>query len=114
MQRALAVLPCPRVMVANEFLTMCAAAKAGVGAIATTSVQAKLRGLVAVPAPFPAVPPSSFLVVTHQALRHVPRVVAVLEELERLVEELGLAHQVKPRVSRSPSARRGTTSPSPP
>ncbi len=114
MQRALAVLPCPRVMVTNEFLTMCAAAKAGVGAIATTSVQAKLLGLVAVPAPFPAVPPSSFLLVTHQALRHVPRVVAVLEELERLVEELGLAHQVKPRVSRSPSARRGTTSPSPP
>lgn len=113
LQRALAALPCPRVMVTNEFLTMCAAAQAGVGAIAITSVQAKLRGLVAVPVAFPSVPPAPFLVITHQALRHVPRVTAVLEALERLVDDLGLA-QTTPRVSRSPSARRGTTSPSPP
>jgi len=105
-------------MVTNEFLTMCAAAEAGVGAIVTSSAQAKLRGLVAVPAPFPNVPNSPFLVVTHQALRHVPRVVAVIEALERLIADLGLAQSTEKaptgRVSRSPSVRGKATSPSPP
>lgn len=91
LHQALAALPCPRVMETNEFLTMCAAAEAGVGAIVTTVVQAKLRGLAPVPAPFPQVPPSAFLVVTHQALRQVPRVVAVLDALEALVRDLGLS-----------------------
>lgn len=118
LHQALSMLPCPRVMVTNEFLTMCAAAQAGVGAIVTSSAQAKLRGLVAVPAPFPDVPNSPFLVVTHQALRRVPRVVAVIEALERLIADLGLAQSTEKtpsgRVSRSPSVRGKATSPSPP
>jgi DNA-binding transcriptional LysR family regulator len=110
LRAALAAIPCPRVMETNEFLTMCAAAEAGVGAIVTTAVQAKLRGLVEVPVAFPPVPPSSFLVVTHQALRQVPRVVAVIDALEALIAGLGLASPGG--VSRSPSHRRKGTSPS--
>ncbi|MDX2012528.1 MAG: LysR family transcriptional regulator [Myxococcaceae bacterium] len=85
---ALARLPCPRAMVTNDFLTMCAAAEAGLGAMVTTTVQARLRGLVAVPAPFPPVPPAPLYVVTHQALRRVPRVVAVLEAIDGLMGDL--------------------------
>jgi DNA-binding transcriptional LysR family regulator len=88
--QAFEALPCPRAMVTNDFLTMCAAAEAGLGAIVTTEAQAKLRGLVRVPVAFPQVPPSAFYVVTHQALRRVPRVAVVVDALERLMAELGL------------------------
>lgn len=99
---SLSVLPCPRVLITNDFLAMCAAAEAGIGAMVTTSAQAKVRGLVQVPAPFPAVPPAPLYAVTHQALRRVPRVAAVLDVIEELL------------VSLSPTGPRRTTSPSPP
>lgn len=86
--KALATLPCPRVMVTNDFLAMCAAAEAGIGAMVTTTVQARLRGLVAVPASLPTVPPAPLFVVTHQALRRVPRVVAVLGTIDGLIDDL--------------------------
>jgi DNA-binding transcriptional LysR family regulator len=107
---ALAPLPCPRVMVTNDFLAMCAAAEAGIGAMVTTSAQARLRGLARVEAPFPAVPPTPLYVVTHQALRRVPRVAAVLEVLDEVLDDAA----ARLGVSDSPSARRKATSPSPP
>lgn len=106
--QALAPLPCPRAMVTNDFLTMCAAAEAGIGAMVTTSLQAELRGLQRVDVPFPTVPPQPMYLVVHQALRRVPRVQVVVEAIEALLREL------TPRVSRSPTAPQGTTSPSPP
>jgi DNA-binding transcriptional LysR family regulator len=85
---ALAPWPCPRTLVTNDFLAMCAAAEVGLGAMVTSSAQARLRGLLPVPAPFPPVPPAPMYVVTHQALRQVPRVVAVLAALDGMVREL--------------------------
>ncbi len=110
LSNALAGLPCPRVLVTNDFLVMCAATEAGLGAMVTTSAQAAIRGFVRVDAPFPAVPPAPVFVVTHQALRRVPRVAAVLDVLDEVARDVGS----RLSVSRSPSARRGTTSPSPP
>jgi DNA-binding transcriptional LysR family regulator len=110
LSNALAGLPCPRVLVTNDFLVMCAATEAGLGAMVTTSAQAALRGFVRLNAPFPAVSPAPLFVITHQALRNVPRVSAVLGVIDDVVNDL--AGRVS--VSRSPRGRRGTTSPSPP
>jgi DNA-binding transcriptional LysR family regulator len=87
--QALSRFPCPRAVVTNDFLVMCAAAEAGLGALVTTAVQARLRGLVPVPAPVPTIPPSPLYVVTHQALRRVPRVMAVLEAIDGVTASLG-------------------------
>jgi len=89
LSNALAPLPCPRVLVTNDFLVMCAAAEAGLGAIVSNDAQASLRGLVRVPAPFPTLPPQALYVVTHQALRRVPRVAAVLDVLDDLATDVG-------------------------
>lgn len=85
---ALAGLPCPRTMVTNDFLTMCAAASAGLGAMMTTTVQAGLRGLVRVDVPLPLAPLAPLYLVTHEALRRVPRVAAVFEAIEGLWADL--------------------------
>jgi DNA-binding transcriptional LysR family regulator len=98
---ALAPLPCPRVMVTNDFLTMCAAVEAGLGAMVTTSGQAAIRGFRRIPTAFPEVANAPLFLVTHQALRHVPRVEAVIQVLDEVV------------LSLSPSARMKGTSPSP-
>lgn len=86
--RQLARLPCPRALVTNDFLVMCAAAAAGVGAMVTTSVQARLRGLVPIEVAFPGPPAAPMFLVTHQALRRVPRVAVVFEAIEALMREL--------------------------
>ena len=67
---------------------MRAAAIAGIGAFATTSVQAKLAGLRPVPLPLPSVSKVPLFLVTHEALRHVPRVAAVVRAIEALVPML--------------------------
>lgn len=99
--QAMAQLPCPRVMLTNDYLAMCAAAEAGVGAMLCTSGQAQLRGLVRVPVALPPVPPFPLYLVMHQALRTVPRVMVVVEAIDGLL-------------SLSPSGSRKATSPSPP
>lgn len=104
--QALSALPCPRAMVTNDFLTMCAAAEAGIGAIVTTVAQGQLHGLVRVPVAFPEVPPSPFYVVTHQALRRVPRVVVVIDAIEQLLADLGLITTGVSRAARGTLASR--------
>lgn len=84
----LAALPCPRTLFTNDWFAMRAAAIAGLGAIATTSVQAKLAGLRPVPLELPPVPKVPLYLVTHEALRSVPRVAAVVRAVEALVPML--------------------------
>jgi DNA-binding transcriptional LysR family regulator len=99
--QALAQLPCPRAMLTNDYLAMCAAAEAGIGAMLCSSGQADVRHLERVAVTLPALPKLPLYLVMHQALRNVPRVMAVVEAIESLL-------------SRSPSGARKATSPSPP
>ena len=84
----LAGIPGPRALYTNDWFSMRAAAIAGLGAFATTAVQAKLAGLVPVPLSLPAVPKVPLFLVTHEALRDVPRVAAVVRAIEALVPML--------------------------
>jgi len=84
----LAPLPCPRTLYTNDWFAMRAAAIAGLGAIATTTVQARLAGLVPAPLALPPVPKVPLYLVTHEALRAVPRVAAVVRAIEALAPML--------------------------
>lgn len=108
--QAMAHLPCPRAMITNDYLAMCAAAEAGIGAMICTTGQAHARHLERVEVALPPFPRFPVYLVVHEALRTVPRVKAVLEVIDELWREEALALDV----SRSPSARRKATSPSPP
>jgi DNA-binding transcriptional LysR family regulator len=71
---------------ASELNTLLHAAKAGVGALlAPESIAAAEGGLVALPLEGPALPRGSLFLVTHRALRNVPRVAAVWEWLEAVL-----------------------------
>lgn len=108
--QAMAQLPCPRVMITNDYLAMCAAVEAGIGAMITTLGQAHVRGLVRLEAPLPPMPAFPLYLVMHEALRSVPRVKAVVDVIDEVWAEEARALDV----SRSPTARRKATSPSPP
>lgn len=68
---------------ASELSTLLAAAKAGVGALVVADALAARAGLEPLDARLPAMPETSLWLVTHQALRPVPRVAAVWDWLLR-------------------------------
>jgi DNA-binding transcriptional LysR family regulator len=82
------VFPNPRVLLTNEFLSMMAAAEAGIGAVVCSAIDARQQGLVPVPVALPALPSQSVYLVTHQALRRVPRVQVVVQAIEAVAASL--------------------------
>ncbi|MCB9741533.1 MAG: LysR family transcriptional regulator [Alphaproteobacteria bacterium] len=75
----------PPAFSSNSFLAMRAAAAAGLGAMLMPGMQAHVVGMVEVPYPTPPLPELPFYLVAHRALRHVPRVAAVMDYIEEVV-----------------------------
>ncbi|MCB9759702.1 MAG: LysR family transcriptional regulator [Alphaproteobacteria bacterium] len=71
----------------NSFLAMRAAAQHGAGAMVLPGLQGRLAGLVPVPVCLPPLPVLPFYVVSHRALRHVPRVAAVVDFIEEAMRD---------------------------
>ncbi|MEN0063490.1 MAG: LysR family transcriptional regulator [Myxococcota bacterium] len=84
MGRALAALGGPIAATANDYLVLRALVLAGIGACLFEVQTAQRLGLVPVPVDPPDVPAQSLFRVVHRAVRHVPRVAAVIEIVDRL------------------------------
>lgn len=72
----------------NDYLVQRAAIQAGLGAGLLGADEARRMGLVPVPLALPGQPEAQLYLVVHRALRNVPRVAAVIEEIDGLVAGL--------------------------
>lgn len=72
----------------NNYLVQRAAVQAGVGVGLMGDLEARALGLQPVPVAIPELPAAPLFLVVHRALRHVPRVAAVVEVIEEIVSEL--------------------------
>ncbi len=79
----------PPAFTSNSFLAMRAAAVAGLGAMVLPRIQTVAVGLVEVPLALPPLPEVPLYLVTHRALRHVPRVAAVVDYIAEVSEATG-------------------------
>jgi DNA-binding transcriptional LysR family regulator len=72
----------------NDYLVQRAAVQAGLGAALLGEGEARSLGLVPLGLPLPVEAVASLYLVVHRALRHVPRVAAVIDAIDALVAEL--------------------------
>lgn len=72
----------------NDYLVQRAAVVAGLGAGLMGDLEARVLGLVPLDVALPGELTSPLYLVVHRALRHVPRVAAVIEVIDELVEDL--------------------------
>lgn len=79
--RLLSSLGCRTALRSNDYLVQRAAIAAGVGAGLLGDDEARTLGLVPLPFPLPVPAVASLYLVVHRALRHVPRVAVVIEEI---------------------------------
>lgn len=75
----------------NDYLVQRAAVQAGLGAALLSDREARALGLVRLDLPLPVEPVATLYLVVHRALRHVPRVAAVIDAVDALVAELASA-----------------------
>lgn len=78
----------PPAFVSDSFLAMREAARAGVGAMILPEAQGRVAGLVPVPGMAVELPDLSWYLVVHRALRHVPRIQAVVDLIDETVVAL--------------------------
>lgn len=72
----------------NDYLVQRATVRAGLGAALSSELEARTLGLVPLDLPLPFEPVASLYLVVHRALRHVPRVAAVIDVIDAFVAEL--------------------------
>lgn len=84
-----AVVPHPRIVFCSaQTETLLNAAKSGVGAMVCAKPLADaVGGLVALPVPLPPMPSVPLYMVTNRVLRRVPRIAAVWDWLERILDD---------------------------
>ncbi len=75
------------VLTVDDTVVMSALARQGIGAVIFPELLASSAGLVRVPVKCEGIPPMAFYLVTHPAMRHVPRVKVVVEYLLEALAE---------------------------